>query len=313
VDRLERLVNLVAALLDAERPLRASELRERIPGYPEGDGAFRRAFSRDKATLRAMEIPLAVEWLDAGDPENGQGYRIPKKRYELPDPGLEDDEVAALQFASTAVRLEDAQATQAIWKLGGVGASSGTDVDLAVVATASLPGSEHLAVLFGAVADRRTVTFGYRGGPRTVDPGQLSFRNGNWYLAGWDHDRGERRTFRLDRLESPPTLGEPGSFTRSAADGGGPTPPWAMGDERPVEVDVLVDADQAAMAVALADGAEVVERRADGGVVLRFVVTNRAALRTFVLGMLDHAEILSPPAERAALVDWVRAVSQGRS
>jgi hypothetical protein len=29
--------------------------------------------------------------------------------------------------------------------------------------------------------------------------------------------------------------------------------------------------------------------------------------------MLDHAEILSPPAERAALVDWVRAVSQGRS
>jgi proteasome accessory factor B len=311
VDRLERLVNLVAALLDAERPLRASELRQRVPGYPDGDGAFRRAFSRDKATLRAMEIPLAVEWLDAGDPENGQGYRIPKKRYELPDPGLEDDEVAALQFASTAVRLEDAQATQAIWKLGGVGASTGTD--LASVATASLPGSEHLALLFGAVADRRTVTFSYRGAPRTVDPGQLSFRNGNWYLAGWDHDRGERRTFRLDRLESSPTVGEPGSFSRSVADVGGPTPPWAMGDERPVEVDVLVDADQAGMAVALAEGAAVVERRADGGVVLRFVVTNRAALRTFVLGMLDHAEILGPPAERAALVDWVRAISRGPS
>ena len=302
VDRLERLVNLVAALLDAERPLRASELRRRVPGYPDGDVAFHRAFSRDKATLRSMDIPLAVEWLDAGDPENGQGYRIPKQRYELPDLGLDAEEVAALHLASTVVRLEGGEATEAIWKLGGVGATGAVDVE------ASLPGSEHLSPLFGAVAARSTITFTYHGERRMVDPWRLSFRNGFWYLAGFDHDRSSRRTFRLDRFESPPELGPAGGFSRPAeAEDLAQSAPWEMGDEDPVEVSILIDADQVGSALLIVGEATVVERRPDGAVVVRLTVTNRAALRTFVLGMLDHAEILGPQSERDALVAWVSA------
>ncbi len=37
------------------------------------------------------------------------------------------------------------------------------------------------------------------------------------------------------------------------------------------------------------------ERRPDGSVVLAVPVTNRAAFRSFVLGFLDHAEVLGPP------------------
>ena len=310
MDRLERLVNLVAALLDAERPLRAFELRERVPGYPEGDIAFHRAFSRDKATLRAMEIPLTVEWLDEGDPENGQGYRVPKQRYELPDIGLDADEVAALHLASTVVRLEGGEATEAIWKLGGVGPGVAPVApgDLAAAGTASLAGSEHLGALFGAVAERRTVTFTYHGRARTVDPWRLSFRNGFWYLAGLDHDRGERRTFRLDRLDGAPSLGPPDAFVRAEGDDrSAQSPPWEMGDEEPVDVEILVDADQVMWAVAAAGEGAVAERRPNGDVLLRLTVTNRSALRTFVLGMLEHAEIVGPPSERDGLVDWVRA------
>ncbi len=307
MDRIERLVNLVAALLDAERPLRAFELRERIPRYPDGDIAFHRAFSRDKATLRAMEIPLTVEWLDEGDPENGQGYRVPKQRYELPDIGLDADEVAALHLASTIVRLEGGEATEAIWKLGGVGPGA-APVDVTAAATASLPGSEHLGALFGAVADRRSATFSYRGRSRTVDPWRLSFRNGFWYLAGLDHDRGERRTFRLDRLDDAPGLGPPGAFQRAEGDDrSAPSPTWEMGDEEPVEVEILVDADQMMWAVAATGEDAVAERHTNGDVLLRLNVTNRAALRTFVLGMLEHAEIIAPPSERMGLVEWVRA------
>ena len=304
MDRLERLLNLVATLLATERPLVVDEIRERVPGYPDGVSAFQRAFSRDKATLREMDIPLTVDVLDPGDPESGQGYRIPRQRYELPDLGLEPDEVAALQLAVTTVRLEGGEATEAIWKLGGFepGSAAGP-------ATASLPGSEHLPALFAAVAHRTTVRFGYRGAERTVDPWQLNFRNRFWYLSGWDQQRGERRTFRLDRMSSAPAVVEASPFTPMAsgqARGDGSWAPWEMGDEEPVDVRVLVDADQARWAV-LTAGEQARETTGDNGsVVLRLRVTNRSALRSFVLGMLDHAEILSPPSERADLVAWVQ-------
>jgi proteasome accessory factor B len=304
VDRLERLLNLVASLLDTERPLKGEEIKVRVPGYPDGEVAFHRAFNRDKATLRAMDIPLTTEWLDEGDPEAGQGYRIRRDRYELRDPGLEPEEVAALHFASTAVRLEGTEATEAIWKLGGV--APGLPLDPAGAGSASVSGAEHLAVLYAATTDRRTLTFSYRGEVREIEPWRLSFRNGFWYLAGWDRGRGDRRTFRVDRIATVPEVGAASAVDRPA-DAGRSTPqPWEMGDEDPVEVDVLVDDGQARFAVEVTGESAVRERRAGGAVVLRLRVTNRAALRSFVLGWLDHAEILGPPSERLALVDWVR-------
>jgi proteasome accessory factor B len=302
VDRLERLLNLVASLLDTERLLKAEEIKVRVPGYPEGEIAFHRAFNRDKATLRAMDIPLTTEWLDEGDPEAGQGYRIRRDRYELPDPGLEPEEVAALHFASTTVRLEGTEATEAIWKLGGVTPAGSAPIE----ATASVPGGEHLAVLYAATTDRRKVTFSYRGEVRQIEPWRLSFRNGFWYLAGWDRARGDRRTFRVDRIAAAPEAGGPAEVDRPNDTGRAAPQPWEMGDEEPVEVDVLVDGGQARFAVEATGNAAVRERRPDGSVVLRLVVTNRAALRSFVLGWLDHAEILAPRSERDALVDWVR-------
>jgi predicted DNA-binding transcriptional regulator YafY len=80
-----------------------------------------------------------------------------------------------------------------------------------------------------------------------------------------------------------------------------------MGDEDAVTVEVLVDADQARWAVATAGDGAVVRQGDDGSVVLRLVVTNRAALRSFVLGLLDHAEVLEPGDVRTDLVAWVRA------
>ncbi|MEA2502651.1 MAG: proteasome accessory factor, partial [Actinomycetota bacterium] len=57
---------------------------------------------------------------------------------------------------------------------------------------------------FEAVAERRTITFDYRGRSgvqtRTLDPYGLVHRKGTWYLVGHDHDRGENRSFRLDRV-----------------------------------------------------------------------------------------------------------------
>ena len=303
MDRLERLLNLVAALIDTDRPLTAEEIAGRVPGYPNPGPTFKRAFERDKATLRTMGVPLEVIVLEPLNPESPQGYRVRRQRYELPDPGLEPDEVAALHLAATSVRLDGGDATAAVWKLGGVPVDGRE-----LAATASIPGSDHLEVLFAAVTERRSVRFEYRGSTRTVDPWRFEFRNGHWYLVGWDHDRREQRTFRLDRLSGPPSVGSPDAFEPPAATSPMATHPWEVGDEEPVDVRVLVDADQAAFAV---DNAGVEpERRANGSVVLTLRATNRSALRSWVLGFLDHAEILDPPEERAAVVAWLEDAAE---
>jgi proteasome accessory factor B len=306
VSRVERLINLTATLLETDRPLTRDEVAERVAGYHGSPATVRRAFERDKETLRELGVPVEVTPVDPSNPDSSEGYRIPKASYYLPDPGLEPDELAALHLAATAVRLPGTQGAEALWKLGGAVGDAG-----APAAVADLPGSEHLVALFATVSERRTATFTYRGVARTVDPWRISFRNGHWYLTGRDHAAGEERSYRVDRFESAVGAGPPGGFERPApaAAGEGSRPPWLLGEEERVTARLLVDADQAGWAVGhLGEGA-VAERRPDGGVVVEVPVTNRAAFRSFVLGFLDHAEVLGPPELRADLVAWLEALA----
>lgn len=302
MSRLERLINLIAALLDTDRLLTADELHERVPGYAADLSTFRRAFERDKETLRDMGVPISIGPIDPND-SNLLGYRVRRDEYYLPDPGFEADELAALHLAASAVRLEGAGGVEALWKLGGALAEGGP-----VAEVAALPSAAHLASLFAATSQRQMVTFMYRGVAREVEPFRLSFRNGHWYLAGLDHTRDDERSFRLDRIDGDVTaIGEVGAFERPPVTGPQP-PPWLLGGDEPVTARLLVDAGQAGWAVSQVDPGAVVERRADGSVVIAVRVTNRAAFRSFVLGFLDHAEILDPPELRADLIEWLEAL-----
>ena len=305
VHRLERLINLVAALLDAERPLTVEELRERLPGYAEDKSTFRRAFERDKETLRDLGVPITLEPVSAAEP--GGGYRIPKEAYYLRDPGLAPDELAALHLAASAVRLEGANGVEALWKLGGEVAEGGP-----APALAALPGAAHLAPLFAAISARRRVAFTYRGRRRSVAPHLLSFRNGHWYLVADEDGAGEQRSYRLDRLESEVAgTGPEGAFAGRAAGAEAQPQPWELGGGEPVTARLLVDADQAGWAVGHVGRQAVEERRDDGSVVLSVPVANPDAFRSFVLGFLDHAEVLGPPELRADMVAWLEALCPG--
>ena len=80
--KLERLLNLTALLLDARRPLTAEHIQGAL-GYPEDRVAFRRAFERDKEELRAMGIPLRVEQVPGTLPEiDGDRLVAVEYRYE---------------------------------------------------------------------------------------------------------------------------------------------------------------------------------------------------------------------------------------
>ena len=320
VERLERLVNLVAALIDADRPLNREELHRRVGGYAEGPEAFRRNFERDKDLLRQMGIPLVLEPLDPDFPESQVGYRIPRDRYELPDPGLTEDELAALRLAAAMVGLEgwgEGAAAGALRKLAGAATGSpaapvaeAPERPMSPRPVAEVPVDERVAAAFEATLARRLLGFRYRGEERTVEPWRLSYRSGQWYLSGMDRTRGAERLFRLDRLESAPSpQGEPGAFTRPVQLHEGPIPPWQLGEGPSTPVELVVDSEQAPWALSAVGEEALVERLPDGAVRLRLEVTNLDAFRSFALGFLDHAEVVSPPEARKEMVTWLEALA----
>jgi proteasome accessory factor B len=304
VDKLERLLNLTAALLHTARPLTAEELRERVQGYPENFASFRRAFERDKEDLREMGIPISVESIEGAE-RPIDGYRIHHSDYYLRDPGLDPEELAAINLALSAVRLEGIQGVEALWKLGGVveGDEQGREL-------ASLPTDPSLVPLFAAIVECRPVTFSYRGSERTsertLEPYRLDYQRGRWYASGRDRLTGEIRHFRLDRVEGGITVGDAAGFDRPAEPTRGLSQPWEFGEGEAVIARLLVDAEQAPWAQRHLGADHVVGADDEGSVVFEVPVTNWPAFRSFVLTFLDHAELLGPPELRAELVDWLR-------
>jgi len=302
-DRLERLTTLLANLLETPRPLSFAEIADRVPGYPPDENSAKRQFERDKEILRRIGVPIAVVNVDPLD-DNAVGYRVRKQDYYLPDLQLTDRERVALHSAVTAVGIGGGQGRNALLKLGGIEGEAAPRL-------AALEWAPEMPALMEAARDHAPATFRYRGRERVLDPYRVLLRNGHWYVVGREHERDEIRSFRIDRIDGAVTLGRAGSFEVPAGFDANRVigfEPWRYGDEEIVDVDVLVDAGHAGFAVAEV-GEERSERRADGSVVVRLAVSNRDALRSFVLGFLEHAEVLGPPAVRDEMIAWLEAIA----
>lgn len=296
-ERFERMLQLATFLLHTNRPVRQDEIVAEIPGYPEGADARRKAFERDKRELRDE---LGVELI-----EEGGRYSVDPRAAFL-DLDLSDDERAALNVALSAVSLEGGSG-DALRKLGGR-----TATPLAPLVHADLETLPDLPLLHRACRDRRVLRFRYRGEDREVEPYGLLFRDGFWYLHGLDRGDGVAKNFRIDRVEGGFAADGPaGAFERPAVDLGSvlPDQAWLLGDGPPVTAQVWVDAVFAGRAIAEAGEETVIERRDDGSIVLGLIVRNQDALLSWVLGMLDRAELLGPPELRHALRQRLLAVA----
>jgi proteasome accessory factor B len=302
--RVERVLNLLALMLDTQVPRTREEFVREIAGYPAQAEANRRAFERDKEILRGMGVPITMETI--GDSVE-VGYRVRPDDYCLPDLGLTTDETAALRVAVSAISLGDSTGHGALMKLGGVG-------DHTAAPIASLPIAPALATLFDAFRHRAVVTFAYRGEERTLEPWGLSSKRGHWYVVGFDRVRGAVRAFRADRIEGDVEVGEANAFEVAPsfrADDHIEDRAWMLGDAEPVTVRIKVDAGHAPGVLAALGSEARIEPGADnqGDSVVEVTMTNRAAFRSFVLGFLDHAEVLDPPDVRADMIEWLEAVA----
>lgn len=303
-DRVERLTNLLALLLETPEPLSLVQIAGELTGqYPESHTARRAAFERDKAALREIGVPIEQEIVGGADAGQTR-YWIDRERYELQGLELDEDETRALQVAMAATRPGSVSGQDALWKLGaGV-------VDQQATVAAIVPDVAALPTLRQAVAARRVVTFDYNDVERVVDPWGLLLRSGYWYLIGHDHGRGERRTFRIDRIAGQVTIDEdrdpfdrPAEFDPRTAF---PDDPKQIGADADVpDAVVRIDAGRAALAVRSLGEARVVRRHADGGVDVSVPCANVPAFRSWLLGYLDHAEVLEPADVRSAIVDFL--------
>ncbi len=235
------------------------------------------------------------------------GYLIDREAFSLPDLALEPDEQVALHLAVAGVHLDDPSGRDALLKLGATGLGEARPIATLVTPPA-------LIDLFEAVRTHTVASFSYRHDARRVSPAGLWFRFGHWYLVAWDLDREAVRTFRVDRIEDEVHLDAPGGAV--LPDGidikaSLPEEPWRAEGDDYVVTRIRVDAIEGTR-VAEEVGADRVESRdGDGSVILSLRVAGFLELRYWILGLLDHAEILEPVEFRSELRAWLERIAAG--
>ena len=298
--RSERLLNLLAMLVDSRRGVTLEEIAaEPSLGYTATGESLRRAFERDKKDLRAMGVEI-VQTPDGDRPR----YRVrPEDLYLSLD--LDEEERTALNVAVSATALDRASAVGGLSKLGGSPAAG-------IGPLLAIPMGKDLAVAFEGLRDRRRMKFMYATKERSVAPFGITSRFGAWYVVGEDAASGSIRTFRTDRMSEAELVGPHDAFTIPdgfrAEDHLGEQP-WDFGDETPTTVTVRVEPSHADALLRRLDPGATTRTAPDGRVDIDIEVRSLAGLRSVVLGMLDDAEVISPPAARAAMRDWLAALA----
>jgi len=236
--KLQRWIDLLAALLRHHFPVAFEQLIREVPAYggDQTDDARRRMFERDKDELRGFGIPIETVPSDEGEVV---GYRLrPRDFYlpylavraedrttasrarkldrygygSLPTLAFEAEELAAVTDAAARVReLDDPLLVEhvdsAMRKLAcdlpvDVGAAGSTHV----LPPRARAAPDLLAALGDALERRKRVTFAYRSmgsdgaGSRTVEPFGLFFLNQHWYLAARTADDATVKNYRLSRI-----------------------------------------------------------------------------------------------------------------
>lgn len=312
MERTERLLDLVALLLDAREPITWAQLREAFSAdYGQGsDEACERKFERDKAELLELGIPIRYV---QGDDDQPDGYLVERDAYYLPDVGLTPEELAVLYAAGSAALTSGAfpgrhDLAHALRKIGF---SAGAQVvapkvrmELGAVATEDL--SRKLELIWDAAARRKWIEISYFSPgrksqtERRVDPYGLTLRRGIWSLVGHCHLRQGIRTFQVHRVRaltlnaSRPRSADfevPKDFSleRYIAN-----QPWEHRFHEPVQVELELSGQAARIASGLFPGARS-EPAAAGRTRIGLPVTYLDGLLRFALSLAPDCRVVSPP------------------
>jgi proteasome accessory factor B len=276
MERTERLLDLVALLLDAREPISWAELREHFPADYGGisDDAAERKFERDKAELLELGLPLTDI---QGDVDRKDGYIVDRGAYYLPEVDLSKEELAVLYAAGSAALASGAfpgrdDLAHALRKIGFFAGDAlpTPRVRMELGSAQSDPGlSARLEQLWDACATQKWVHIAYASPKqpsvteRRVDPYGLALRRGVWTLVGYCHLRQGLRTFHVQRIRElkvntakprTPDFEVPADFTLDAHVA---YYPWQHRFHEPMEVTLSLKGDPGQRAASLFPGAAV--------------------------------------------------------
>jgi predicted DNA-binding transcriptional regulator YafY len=214
-EKLIRQLSLISYLMAERRPVTANEIRRDVEGYSVmNEDAFARRFYADRSELESLGIVLSVEKPVDGQVEQ-ETYSLPPQNFHLPAIEFTDQELAALRTALQLLDGEFAYAEPlrlALQQISWGRPSPLTAPEQRTVAlgiTGSAGGHEvshRLAKIETAIFRRKTIVFDYytmerdEEGARKVDPYQLLYQGGQFYLVARSHERGAIRVFRLSRI-----------------------------------------------------------------------------------------------------------------
>jgi predicted DNA-binding transcriptional regulator YafY len=199
-----RLLRLLS-LLQTPREWPGSELATRLE-------VSTRTVRNDVERLRELGYPVHATRGSSGGYRLGAGTRLPPLL-------LDDEEAVAVAIglrtaANGTIAGVEETSVRALAKLEQVLPDRlrrrvNALHDHTVSVPPDRPGpqvaAETLTVITAARRDHESLRFGYRGHDgtetlRTVEPDRLVSWGRRWYLVGWDTDRSDWRTFRVDRL-----------------------------------------------------------------------------------------------------------------
>ncbi len=216
-EKLIRQLSLISFLMANRRPVSALEIKREVEGYSSmNEDAFARRFYADRAELESLGISLQVEKPAEGFFE-AELYALPPENYYLPAIEFTDSELAALRTALGLLDGEFAYAEPlrlALQQVSWGRPSPLTEEDEAPIdvklstAGAGRELSQRLAKIETAISRRKTIEFSYYSlqrddvSDRKVNPYHLVFREGQFYLIGFSHERDEVRVFRLSRIRA---------------------------------------------------------------------------------------------------------------
>ena len=298
-EKLERILKLLAELLNASSPLTAEELRNKVDMYPDNLAAFRRQFERDKADLKDMGVPLDVVSVGSSE-KTAEAYFLDNKRYYLPDLGLTDAELSQLNYASNSIHLiGELTEEEALRKLGGY---STERVDYGTSASAG--DFDKFNRLFEALSERKRASFSYASNQRLIEPYLLQFKGEHWYVTGREVETDSVKSFRTDRIQNLSIGDTSDEYVLPGSLSGADFSYFSYGDDDEVIAKVLIDKSHVEWVRNNLDISIAIN--ADGDGIGEFVVKNYESFINRVLLLLDHAEILEPEFLREKLIQRIK-------
>ncbi|MGZ4174517.1 MAG: helix-turn-helix transcriptional regulator, partial [Solirubrobacteraceae bacterium] len=314
-EKLIRQLSLISYLMAERRPVTAPEIRRDVEGYSVmNEDAFARRFYADRSELEALGIALSVEKPVDGLVEQ-ENYSLPPENFHLPAIEFSDEELAALRTALQLLDGEFAYAEPLRLALQQISwgrpspLSAPEQQTVALGITGSAGGHEvsgRLAKIETAIFRRKTIVFDYytmerdEEGARRVDPYQLLYQGGQFYLVGESHERGAIRVFRLSRIR-----GKVGYATKAEHDFQRPVEfdprayanriDWQFGD--PIGTAEVRISGRIAWQIERHFGRYGEIRPTDEDADLLFLTpyANARQLIAWVLGLGEHARIVAPP------------------